>query len=60
LLRILVRVTCEVNRHAGQADIMREQHDDTVGLLPRDANVPAAYDWPAYVAKLTELADRFA
>lgn len=60
LQRIIVHVICDLARHAGQADILREQHDKAVGLQPANSNVPADYDWPAYVAKLTELADRHA
>jgi uncharacterized damage-inducible protein DinB len=56
---IIVHVTYDLARHAGQADIMREQHDNAVGLQPENSNIPDAYDWPAYVAKLTRLADRF-
>lgn len=46
-------------RHAGHADLMREQHDGAVGLRQQNANIPDDYDWPAYVTKLTKLADRF-
>lgn len=59
LQRIIVHVTYDVARHAGQADIMREQHDNAVGYQPGNDNVPDEYDWTAYVAKLTDLADRF-
>lgn len=59
LQRIIVHVTCDLARHAGQADIMREQHDKAIGLQPDRTNVPDDYDWPAYVTKLTALADRF-
>ena len=59
LQRIIVHVTCDLARHAGQADIMREQHDTAVGWQPGNSNVPDNYDWPAYVARLTEVADRF-
>ncbi len=60
LQRIIIHVTCDLARHAGQADIMREQHDQTLGLRAGNTNVPDQYDWPAYVARLTALADRFA
>lgn len=60
LQRILVHVTCDLARHAGQADIMREQYDKAVGAQRGNSNIPDEYDWPAYVTKLTELADRFA
>jgi uncharacterized damage-inducible protein DinB len=59
LQRIIVHVIYDLTRHAGQADILREQHDDAVGLRAENTNIPDGYDWPAYVAKLTDLADRF-
>jgi hypothetical protein len=59
LQRIIVHVTCDLSRHAGHADIMREQHDGAVGAQRENTNVPDASDWPAYVAKLTALAERF-
>jgi uncharacterized damage-inducible protein DinB len=59
LQRIIVHVTYDLARHAGQADIMREQHDRAIGWQPENTNVPGGYDWAAYTAKLTELADRF-
>jgi uncharacterized damage-inducible protein DinB len=59
LQQIIVHVTYDLARHAGQADIMREQHDEATGYQPANPNLPDAYDWTAYVAKLTELADRF-
>lgn len=59
LARIIVHVIYDVARHGGHADIMREQYDGAVGWQPASPNVPDGYDWPAYVAKLTDLADRF-
>jgi uncharacterized damage-inducible protein DinB len=59
LQRIIVHVIYDLSRHAGQADIMREQHDGATGWQPQNTNVPDSYDWPAYVAKLTSLADLF-
>ncbi|MDG4831235.1 DinB family protein [Solwaraspora sp. WMMD1047] len=59
LQRIIIHVTCDLARHAGHADIMREQHDNAIGLRRENPNVPDDYDWPAYVTKLTKLADRF-
>lgn len=56
---IIVHVTYDLARHAGQADIMREQHDTAIGCQPENTNVPHSYDWPAYVAKLTALANQF-
>jgi len=57
---IILHVASELARHAGQADIMREQLDEVTGMRAGDGSVPADYDWPAYIAKLAELADRFA
>jgi uncharacterized damage-inducible protein DinB len=60
LHRIIVHVILDLGRHAGQADILREQLDNTIGLQQSNTNVPDDVDWPAYIAKLTALADRFA
>ncbi|WP_433650187.1 DinB family protein [Micromonospora zamorensis] len=60
LQRIIIHVTCDLARHAGHADIIREQHDSAIGLRQDNTNIPNDYDWSAYVAKLTKLADRFA
>lgn len=57
LQRILVHVATELARHAGQADILRELIDESVGLHRDFDNIPDV-DWPAYVAKLTALAER--
>ncbi|MEV4498115.1 DinB family protein [Micromonospora arborensis] len=59
LQRIIIHVTTDLARHAGHADIMREQHDTTIGLRRESTIIPDDYDWPEYVAKLTKLADRF-
>ncbi|MET7817762.1 DinB family protein [Micromonospora zamorensis] len=60
LQRIIIHVTCDLARHAGHADIIREQHDSAIGLRQDNTNIPDDYDWSAYVGKLTKLADRFA
>ena len=60
LFNILVHVLTETGRHAGHADILREQHDAAIGLGRENRNVPEGYDWPAYVGRLSALADRFA
>lgn len=59
LQRIIIHVTCDLARHAGHADIMREQLDTAIGLRRENTNIPQDYDWPTYVAKLRKLADRF-
>ncbi|GAA2600522.1 DinB family protein [Dactylosporangium fulvum] len=59
LQRIIIHVTCDLARHAGHADIMREQHDAAIGWQRENTNIPHDYDWPTYVTKLTRLADRF-
>ena len=38
---ILVHVIAETNRHAGQADIVRELIDGAAGLRPGTENLPA-------------------
>jgi uncharacterized damage-inducible protein DinB len=57
--RLIVYVSLDLARHAGQADIIREGIDGAVGWRRPDDNVPGDYDWPAYVAKLTAIAERF-
>jgi uncharacterized damage-inducible protein DinB len=56
---ILVHNFNDLVQHNGQADILREQVDGSVGWRKPGDNVPDGYDWPAYVAKLTALAERF-
>ncbi|MBO4161848.1 DinB family protein [Micromonospora antibiotica] len=60
LHQIIIHVTCDLARHAGHADILREQHDATVGWRRDSPQVIDDQEWPAYVAKLTALADGFA
>ena len=60
LHQVLVHVCVDLARHAGHADILREQHDAAIGLGQENRNVPEGYDWPAYVDRLSALADRFA
>ncbi|MEU0549693.1 DinB family protein [Micromonospora sp. NPDC005979] len=59
LARIIMHVSGDLARHAGQLDIMREQHDGAVGWRKDGTSIPD-YDWPAYVDKLRKLADQFA
>lgn len=57
LRHLVVRMTAETARHAGHADILRETID---GKLGRDAAGIDAAEWPAYVRRIQEAADRFA
>ena len=59
LHEIMVHKTVDLQRHAGHADIVREQIDGSTGLLRQASNLPSNMDWPAYVARLTALAERF-
>ncbi|SCF27493.1 DinB family protein [Micromonospora chokoriensis] len=59
LHQVILDVTCDLARHAGHMDIIREQHDAAIGLRRENSVIPDGYDWPAYVTKLTKLADRF-
>lgn len=58
LLHVMVHVITDLARHAGHADILREEIDGAVGLSASNSNVPDV-DRGAYLAKLTELAERF-
>ncbi|HET7355977.1 MAG TPA: DinB family protein [Nocardioidaceae bacterium] len=59
LQRIMVHVIDDLARHLGHADILREEIDGAAGLRAQVTNLPERFDWPAYVAKLTALAERF-
>ena len=59
LHRIALHVIEDVARHAGHADILREQIDGATGLNTANSNLPDGYDWPAYVARLTALAEKY-
>jgi uncharacterized damage-inducible protein DinB len=59
LHRILVHTLTDLDRHAGQADILREQVDGATGWHGAGDNVAQGVDWPAYVARLRALAESF-
>jgi len=59
LARIMVHVIVDLARHVGHADILREQIDGAAGMRAGGSNLPDQMDWPAYVARLTALAERF-
>ncbi|HKJ57393.1 MAG TPA: DinB family protein [Nitriliruptoraceae bacterium] len=57
---ILTHVHADVARHAGQADILREGIDGAAGWWSPGDNLPDDFDFPAYVDRLTALADQVA
>ncbi len=59
LHQVLVHTAADLQRHAGHADILREQIDGSTGLLPRNSNLPDAVDWPTHTRRLREIAARF-
>ncbi|MGN6522172.1 MAG: DinB family protein [Actinomycetes bacterium] len=59
LHQVMVHKTVDLQRHAGHADILREQLDGSVGLLPGHSNLPDATDWTTYTQRLTAIAERF-
>ncbi len=59
LHEIIVHKTADLQRHAGHADILREQIDGAAGLLPATSNLPTEVDWSAHRQRLTAIADRF-
>jgi len=59
LHRILVHMIAETHRHAGHADIIREQLDGSAGLRADNSNLPPDTDdawWASYRAKLEQIA----
>lgn len=59
LHEIMVHKTVDLQRHAGHADILREQLDGSAGLLPAHSNIPDATDWATYTQRLKAIAARF-
>lgn len=59
LHQVLVHVTVDLSRHAGHADILREGVDGAVGMRAASTNIPDDVDYPAYAARLREIAERF-
>ena len=58
LHRVLVHVLADLTRHAGHADILREDIDGAAGLTVDVTNMPEV-DWPAYVTRLRSVAEEF-
>lgn len=58
LHQILVHMVAELNRHAGHADILREQIDNAAGLNARVSNLPDhdAEWWAAYYTRVEDAA----
>ena len=58
LFNVLVHIVSETNRHAGHADILREQLDGAVGTAPGSA-AAQEYDatyWENYCTKIEQAA----
>jgi uncharacterized damage-inducible protein DinB len=58
LHQVLIHVISDLARHAGHADILREQIDGATGLAADRDTMPDV-DWPAYTGRLTAIADGF-
>ncbi|MBO1332848.1 DinB family protein [Streptomyces sp. VRA16 Mangrove soil] len=60
LHHLLVRVLSDTQRHAGQADILRESLDGAAGHRPADDNLPSPDPgwWEEYRARLERIAQR--
>ncbi|MEO6701966.1 MAG: DinB family protein [Jatrophihabitantaceae bacterium] len=56
LFNVLVHVLTETNRHAGHADILREQLDDAVGAGPAMASEGGDVDWQAHRSRIEQAA----
>ena len=58
LFNILVHILTETNRHAGHADILREQLDGTVGSDAQSTALPeyGAACWKSHCAKIEQAA----
>lgn len=60
LQRVLVHMIAETERHAGHADILREQIDGSAGMRPDNANLPEADAgwWQQYRSRLEQVAQQ--
>jgi hypothetical protein len=60
LHHILVRVATDTNRHAGQADIVRELIDGAIGLTTGNPNLPSGDQqwWQAHYDRVEHAAQR--
>ena len=56
LFNVMVHVLTETNRHAGHADILREQLDDVVGAGPVATSDGDDAEWAAHRAKIEKAA----
>lgn len=56
---VLLHLTTETHRHAGQLDILREGLDGRIGMRPDVLNLDLETDWAAHVARVQAAADRF-
>ena len=58
LHHVLVHLVAETARHAGHADILREQLDGNIGLRADNPNLPdlTAADWTAHFDRLEQIA----
>jgi hypothetical protein len=59
LHRVITHVIVDLARHAGHADILREEIDGAVGLRADVSNLPDGVDWTAYVERLRQVAAQF-
>lgn len=53
---VLLHMTAEAHRHAGHADVLREQLDGLAGLRPDATNLPDGFDWSDHVARVDRVA----
>ena len=56
---VVTHVIADITRHAGHADILREQIDGAAGLRADVSNLPDDVDWPAYVERLRQVAEQY-
>ena len=58
LHRVLVHLSVEVARHAGQVDVLRELLDGRVGMREANPNLPWSdeFSWESYVERLRQIA----
>lgn len=56
---VITHVIADLARHAGHADILREEIDGAAGMRADASNLPDEVDWAAYVTRLRQVAEQF-
>ena len=54
-----MHVSTELSRHAGHADLLREEADGAVGMRAGNDNLAQGFDYAAFTTRLRGIAEQF-